>query len=153
QIARRRAVARLDHPVVPCAVARHLARAQRPFPADLSLGMPLADTRRHRARLCRQPTARGLDRRARAVRDSLLLHPFPDPDAAARKARAAAPVAAQHGDGGARSRRRRAGGEALTMRATLSAALLALAMGIALGGTARALDEPAEPPHQQWPFE
>ena len=39
------------------------------------------------------------------------------------------------------------------MRATLSAALLALAIGIALGGTARALDEPAEPPHQQWPFE
>ena len=39
------------------------------------------------------------------------------------------------------------------MRALLSAALLTLAISVALCGTARALDEPAEPPHQQWPFE
>jgi len=39
------------------------------------------------------------------------------------------------------------------MRALLSAALLTLAISVALCSTARALDEPAEPPHQQWPFE
>jgi len=38
------------------------------------------------------------------------------------------------------------------MRA-LPTVLLTLALGIALSGTARALEEAPEPPHQQWPFE
>jgi ubiquinol-cytochrome c reductase cytochrome c1 subunit len=33
------------------------------------------------------------------------------------------------------------------------ALLIALAIGVGLGGAARALEEAPEPPHQQWPFE
>ena len=33
------------------------------------------------------------------------------------------------------------------------ALLIALAVGVGLGGAARALEEAPEPPHQQWPFE
>ena len=33
------------------------------------------------------------------------------------------------------------------------AILIALAIGVGLGGAARALEEAPEPPHQQWPFE
>jgi ubiquinol-cytochrome c reductase cytochrome c1 subunit len=36
---------------------------------------------------------------------------------------------------------------------TLPAILMALAIGVGLGGAARALEEAPEPPHQQWPFE
>ena len=36
---------------------------------------------------------------------------------------------------------------------SFQALLIALAVGVGLGGAARALDEAPEPPHQQWPFE
>jgi ubiquinol-cytochrome c reductase cytochrome c1 subunit len=36
---------------------------------------------------------------------------------------------------------------------SFQALLIALAVGVGLGGAARALEEAPEPPHQQWPFE
>jgi ubiquinol-cytochrome c reductase cytochrome c1 subunit len=36
---------------------------------------------------------------------------------------------------------------------SFQALLIALAIGVGLGGAARALEEAPEPPHQQWPFE
>src|SRR5207302_980386 len=81
--------------------ARHLARAQRPLSADLSVGFVDFADRRDRARLCRRPASRGLGRHPRAVLHLLLLPAFPRADAIDRQDRAAAAVADQH-------RRRRA---------------------------------------------
>ena len=104
------------------ALARHLAGAQRPVPADLQMvSWLLVDRRRSRSAMS-APIAAGLDRHDRADRHLLLLHPLPDPDAADRQDRDAAAVAAQHRRRGARTRRgaagpRRAhGGESPDMR-------------------------------------
>ena len=52
---------------VPRALARHLAGAQRPVPADLPHRLLDSGDRRDRARLCRQPAAAGL-RSSRSAR-------------------------------------------------------------------------------------
>src|SRR5713101_1136365 len=92
QADRRGPVDGIDPLVVPGAVARHLAGAQRPLPPDLPLGRALTADRRDRARLRRQPAARWLRRDLGPGGDGLLLHPLSDPAAADRQARDAAAI-------------------------------------------------------------
>src|SRR6516225_5561830 len=96
------------HIVLP-AVARHLAGAQRPLPANLQMGVLAAGDRRNRAWLGRREPARGDCRDRRADRYILLLLPYADPVPADRKTRAATAAAEQHRHHGAGASRWRRG--------------------------------------------
>src|SRR5260370_42125755 len=85
QADRRDPVDGIDPAAVSGAVARPLAGAQRPLPANLQMGVLAVSDPRDRAWLCRQAAAPGLGRHAGAMGGLLLLPALPGAESADRQ--------------------------------------------------------------------